>query len=456
MVSRTVRNRARLIRSALLLGGLILAGSAVSAQDRAAPPGPFASDAFRTEYVRLGLRDAEALAYLPARPNGKGIALVYVHPSGNTFTEPLGREMAPRGYTVLMVNRHGDGADRDDLFGPAISQTIRYARSLPGISKVVLVGHSGGGHLAAFYQNVAENGPDACSGSELIYPCDRAAATGLARPDGLVLLDPTLGALHQANAIDPAAGASKRNAKVDMFAPANGYDTAKGSARYLPAFKAAFTRAQANRSMAITQAADARLKAIASGKGRFRDDEPLVIEGMGNMASGARLFQPDTSLLAHTQGRYVTLTANGDKEGPIVSVRPPIDSGSATQTGTLAQMTRNTTVRTYLATSAIRLSPDFSITADDIQGVDWRSAVTSTPGNAEGIKVPSLVVTMTCHYLVVPGEIIYRHLAATDKTLVAVEGATHLFAPCKPEYGDTMGRTFGAVDRWLSQPGRFQ
>ena len=36
-----------------------------------------------------------------------------------------------------------------------------------------------------------------------------------------------------------------------------------------------------------------------------------------------------------------------------------------------------------------------------------------------------------------------------------VEGATHGFAPCKPEYGDTVKRTFDYVDTWLKQAGRF-
>jgi hypothetical protein len=62
---------------------------------------------------------------------------------------------------------------------------------------------------------------------------------------------------------------------------------------------------------------------------------------------------------------------------------------------------------------------------------------------------------MTCHYLVVPGEIYFNHLAAKDKTYVAVEGATHGFAPCKPEYGNTTKRTFDYMDTWLSGPGRF-
>jgi hypothetical protein len=62
---------------------------------------------------------------------------------------------------------------------------------------------------------------------------------------------------------------------------------------------------------------------------------------------------------------------------------------------------------------------------------------------------------MTCHYLVVPEEIIYDHLATKDKTFAAVEGATHGFAPCDPKYGDTTKRTFDFIDSWLSKDGRF-
>ena len=73
-------------------------------------------------------------------------------------------------------------------------------------------------------------------------------------------------------------------------------------------------------------------------------------------------------------------------------------------------------MRDFLAHSAIRTKPDFAITEDDIVGVDWASAVTSTPANAEGITVPALVQANTCHYLMVPDEIIFDHLGSKDKT----------------------------------------
>lgn len=432
---------------------LALIAALAATSPGAAQSGP----AFTSEYVRVPSRGAEGLLYHPATGAPvQRVAYVYVHPNGNTFPEPLGPQMAARGYLALMLNYRSDGTDRDDQFGPSIAQAIKLLRRQPGVEKVVLVGHSGGGHLTAWYTNAALNGAASCDGADKVYPCDTALASKLEKPDGLVLLDPTLGAFHQANAIDPAAGGKARIAPLDMFAAANGYDAAAKSSAYSPAFTARFNKAQAARSTAITTQALARLKLIDAGKGHYRDDEPLIINGMGNLAAGARLFQPDPRLLAHTRGSYVTLMADGTrKAGPVASVRPPLGAESAQAVGTLSLMTRNTTVRQYLAASAIRFGPDFAITTDNIVGVDWTSAAYSTPGNARGITVPTFVLTMSCHYLVVPGEIIFENLAAKDKTYMSVQGATHLFQPCRPEYGDTMKRTFDAVAEWTAKEGRF-
>ena len=136
-------------------------------------------------------------------------------------------------------------------------------------------------------------------------------------------------------------------------------------------------------------------------------------------------------------------------------MRPPTGQKAADSLGTLHVMSIQTTVRHFLANYAIRTRPDFAITADDIVGVDWASANSSTPANAAGITVPALVMAMTCHYLVVPQEIIFDQLRSKDKTLVGVEGATHNFTSCRIEYGDTVARTFDYLDTWLKQRDRF-
>jgi len=430
--------------------------SEVLLETRPAPQGPVDSTQFTTSYIRLGLRDAEGLLFEPRSKGPKSrIALVYAHPNGNSFTEPLGIQLASRGHYALMVNNHQKD-EADDIYLPGISQAIRYLRSLPGVDRVVIVGHSGGGHLMAFYQNVAEHGPSACSGPEKIIPCRIALASGLEKPDGIVLIDPTLGAFHQASSLDPAQTAKGRNPALDMFAPANGYDAAAKRAHYSAGFIQRFHAAQAARNAKVVADALARLQLIEGGKGRYPDDEPFIVPGMGVNAAGTRLYQPDTALVAHTRGAFPLLKADGvSVTGVIQSVRPPTGQQMPQALGTLGQMTQNSTVRRFLASHAVRTLPGFAITADNITGVDWHSAFSSTPANAEGITVPALVLTMSCHYLVVPDEIIFEHLGSPDKTLQAVEGATHLFAPCKPEFGDTVKTTFDAVANWLDEKGRF-
>jgi hypothetical protein len=456
--------RAFRVSTATAVAALMLCGNAASAwafqaspapSARHAETGPVRGEGFRTRYIRLAAQETEGLLYEPAKPGANArIVLVYAHPNANTFNEPLGREMAARGYRVLMVNHRGDTAP--EAYLPSISRGLAFARALPGVTRVILVGHSGGGHLVTLYQNVAEHGPSACGGPEKLYPCRPEGLEGLSKPDGLALLDPTLGAFHQMSAVDPAVDGDRRVPELDMFAPANGYDPVQKRARYTAAFAQRFYRAQADRNARIVAEAQARLRVISAGAGRFTDDEPLVIPGLGQNAAGARLYQPDVAFAAHTKAEHLLLRADGQRPLQVIaSVRPPSGQQTPDALGSLSLMTQNTTVRRFLAASAIRTRADYAITADDIVGVDWSSAMTATPANAEGVTVPSLVLTMSCHYLVVPDEIIFDHLGSKDKTFAAVEGATHLFNACRPEYGDTLKRTFDFVDSWLQQKGRF-
>jgi pimeloyl-ACP methyl ester carboxylesterase len=425
---------------------------------KGSPSGPVVGDLFRTQYIRLGSNTAEGLLYEPTHPGAHArIGLVYSHPESNNFNSPIGRELSSRGYRVLMVNYRGVDTGPES-FAPSISRGIEYVRNLAGVQKVLVIGHSGGGHLLSFYENVAEHGAAACQDKQKIYPCEGKHLNDLAKPDGIVFLDAALGAVHRMSSLDPAANDKdrKRDPALDMFEPANGYDVAAKHASYSADFAKRFYAAQAARNARILQRALENLHALEQGTAQFTDDVPFTIAGMSTTQAGARLYQPDISILAHTKSPHMLLKADGSKPvGIVPSVRPPSGMQYAAALGSLNVMSDNTTVRRFLAADAIRTTPAYAFTADDILGVEWTSSMGSAPGNAEGITVPALVMVMTCHYLVVPGEIIFDHLASKDKTFVGVEGAVHEFTPCKPEYGDTVKRLFDYVDSWLSQPGRF-
>lgn len=420
--------------------------------------GPVESPAFHTVYIRLGSGRDEGLLYEPTSPGPKArVALLFSHPDGNTFGYIIGPQMAKRGYRVLMVNHHGP-EDGPWVYAPGISVGIRYLRTLPGVQRVVVVGHSGGAHLMAFYANVAAHGPSACDGADKVYPCPTRGLAELAKPDGVILLDPPTGAFHAMSSIDPAvrSNSKSRIAALDMFSAVNGFDPATGRARYSAGFARRFFRAQAARNTRIVDRALASLRAIEQGRARYRDDAPFVVPGMGVNAAGARPYQTDpTDFLVHTRNPHLLLEPHGKTADVIIrSVRPPMGQ-YARKLDTLDVMTQDTTVRRFLGNYAIRTEPDYAITADNILGVHWASAVDSAPGNARGITVPALIMVMTCHYFVVSGEIIYDQLASKDKTYAAVEGATHMFTPCRPQYGNTVKRTFNFMDSWLTKPGRF-
>jgi len=249
--------------------------------------------------------------------------------------------------------------------------------------------------------------------------------------------------------VDPAISEShprQRNAALDLFDPANGYNPAANSGNYSDSFVRKFFAAQAVRNEKLVTAAQARLSALEKGQGKYKGDEPFEVPEI----CCARLLQADTKLISHTKATHPLLKVDGTPTTQIIkSIRPPMGNDDAV--GSFEQYS----VRGFLAGQALRTTPEYMMTEDSITGVDWASSSTSAPTNVAGIHVPLLIMTMTCHYFVVPDEIIFDHVGSKDKQIAYVEGASHGFTPCRPEYGDTMKRTFDYVDSWLSDANRF-
>jgi hypothetical protein len=328
----------------------------------------------------------------------------------------------------------------------------------------VLVGHSGGGQLMPFYQNVAENGVAACRGSGRFVDCPDELAD-LPPADAVVLLDAHHGySANTLTSMDPAvrdeATPNVVDPSLDVFNPQNGYDPAGG--RYADEFRRRYFRAQAERMLRLTDRALARRTLIGQGQGIFPDDEPFLL------ARGqARLWQLDTSLISHTRGAYPILKPDGSTVIDVArSVRVAgVTPGSAGEPGltgrtnaSFAEGAVNYTVMSWLSNNALRVDPErYTVTEDSIEGIDWSSSNTSTPANVGGVHVPLLIMSMTGHYWMVPSEIFYQRAASQDKQLVFVEGASHNITPCRAceqfpgQYGDTVKTTFDYVAGWLRE-----
>jgi peptidoglycan hydrolase-like protein with peptidoglycan-binding domain len=413
---------------------------------------------FRSSVVKLGGNARDGLLYEPKTPGPNSrIAILYFNRNYN-FGPPAA-ELAGRGYRVLFVSQPPDRSgvipSPFDGFNET-SQGIKYLRALPGVQRVVTEGWGAGAASMAFYADVAANGPATCQRKEIISPCTTEQATGLAKPDGMVLYDPGLGSGTRASNVDPAfEGDTRSKPDLDMFAAANGYDAKTGTAKYSAQFRKRYFAAQQALNDKIINNAIARRKTLGE------TNEPMFVAGSVNAGEMASLHRPDLSLLSHTKQPHTLLKADGSKPRVILrSIRPttgPVGDeavkAAVAKTGKPASV--QYTLREYLANDAIRTTKDFALTEDDIIGIDWKTSNGGTPAQVEHVTIPTLIMTNTCFQFVVPTEIIYNHLASKDKTYAGVEGSEHFFTACEPQYGNPQQRLFDYVDAWLGKPARF-
>ena len=392
-------------------------------------------------------------------PERSRFALIITHPEhANTFNYFIAPEMADRGYRVMMINYHGPEVIYEEFLAP-IAAGVRYLRGLPGVQKIVLTGHSGGGAQLTAYQEVAESGGKACQIPERVYPCKGANVENLPPADGIMMLDARAGVVERLIALDPSIADPSRpgyhRPDLDMFSAANGFDAKTKSGKYSAEFERKFFQAQGVRQMRLISEAQARLAKIEKGEGIYKDDEPMIIPGSSlHTYDGAALNLADLHLMSKTHAPHMLLKSDGSRPVQII----PTTYGGLSEPehqDNMGNTTQEITVRNFLSFLAVRTKPDYMVTEDRINGVDWRSVGNSIPGSVQGITVPSLFMPGTCVSHVVFLETAYDLSAAKDKEFVAVEGANHSFAPCRPEFGDTAKHAFDYVDSWLMKPGRF-
>jgi len=439
------------IRKVVALGLLVSAGVAWGQEGSAPPP--------RTQtFVKLS-NNANALIAEPdsVDPAKQHIVFLTVHPErANLFNSWIARELARRGYRTMMMNYYGPEQTYDEFLSP-IAAAVKHLRGLPGARKIVLIGGSTGGAELTFYENIAENGAKACQSPEIVYPCRGKNLDTLPRADAVVLLDINSGAPLRTIALDPAVDSRnrrKRDPALDMFDPRNGFDPKTGAATYSPAFARKFLAAQGARNNRLIDEALARLAKIEKDEGDYKDDEPFVVPGSSRMENGARLDLSDRHFMTRTHGAHPLLKTDGTiVTGIVPSVMPPRPD-NVEGLDTMEKMTQNVTVRHFLSFYALRTTPDYAVTQNDVKGIVWRSTVNSAPGDVEGVRVPTLVMAGSCYGHMVFNEIVFDHSAAKDKEFVAVEGANHSLEPCRPEYGDTSRRAFDYLEHWLTRAGR--
>ena len=401
-------------------------------------------------YIQFSPAPVKGALYTPDRGPAPHAAILIIHRTANVLGTATASELSSRGFMVLGVNPRSDNnatAVNFEANALDIKSGIEFLRQQPGITSILLWGHSGGGPATSFYQAVAEQGPSYCRGPNKLTQCDDTLS-GLPRADGLILVDAHPGtSVNHLRSLNPAVvdehAPRKLDPALDPFNPANGYRD--GASRYSDEFKRKYFKAQADRMNRLIDRALADLDAMRSGSGPYPDDNALVV----TRAAGARLMELDPGIHGGTLKPRRLLQNDGTVVTRIVkSVRRP-RRGQDTRNASFESGARMMTLRSFLSTYAIRAK-------DSLDEIDWCSSNNSTACALPNIAIPTLITAMGAHYFIRDSEIHYERSASRDKEFIVIAGATHSISPCTAcettpgQYGNSYKNFFDHVTMWIN------
>ena len=236
----------------------------------------------------------KAALYRPDSGPAPHVGIMVMHRTSNYLTHRACTELSRRGFLMLCMNsrfENNEPAVDFEKLPLDVKMGVEFLRKQPGITKVILFGHSGGGPIMALYQAVAEKGTAYCKGANKLMECGDDLAN-LPRADGIVFTD-----AHPSNAINLLRGinpsvANENNppdappiAELDPFNPKNGFNP-KGPSNYSPEFQDRYFRAQAARMNRLIDTAKDKLGRMKDNAYPYPDDDIIVIPRGGNPGSG--------------------------------------------------------------------------------------------------------------------------------------------------------------------------
>jgi hypothetical protein len=236
-------------------------------------------------YIALG-GGVKGSLYKPNSGPAPQVGIVVSHRTVNFLSTLACTQLSARGFMVLCMNPASDNNEAEVNFETLpldVRRGVNFLRSQPGIAKVLLWSHSGGGPLMTFYQAVAETGPSYCQGQQKLVECGNNLA-GLPPADGIILADAHPG--NAANALrNMHAGVFKEDRpdllqpELDLFSPTNGYNP-NGPSTYSDEFKERYARGQADRMNRLIDEALEIVRRMEAGQYPYPDDADLF-QGQG-------------------------------------------------------------------------------------------------------------------------------------------------------------------------------
>jgi pimeloyl-ACP methyl ester carboxylesterase len=402
-------------------------------------------------YIQFTPGAVKGALYKPDTGPAPRIGIVLMHRTGNFLSHLGATELSKRGFLVLAMNPRFDNNEAAVMWEEIaldVKSGVEFLRKQPGISKVVLFGHSGGGATMGFYQAVAEKGPAYCQGPEKLTRCGDNLA-GLPRADGIVFMDAHPGnPVNSLRSLNPAVvdEGDPRQIKpeLDPFNPKNGFNPT-GTSSYSEEFKRKYYKAQAARMNRLIDTAMEKLRRMKEGKGAYPDDDVFLI----TRGQGARLIQTDPSIQDSTVKPQNLLKNDGAVVKQIIASVRRVGRPAPEQNATFNGGARFLTLRSFLSANAIR-------STDSLDGIDHCSSNNSVPCAVRNISVPVLIAAMGAYTFIRDNELHYELAASADKEFIVIEGATHGATPCVPcetspgQYSNSVKNFFNYVQKWIN------
>ncbi|HEY7167747.1 MAG TPA: hypothetical protein VIB79_24530 [Candidatus Binatia bacterium] len=445
----------RIVLSVLLGIGLIVLSGQV-----------FAQTAVMKQFSQFS-GGGQGLYWVPSSGPISPIAFLAIHRTGDYLAHVSTQELPRRGFSVLGMNsrfKNNEASVNWELIALDVRAGVRFLRSQPGIQKVILIGHSGGGPTTSYYQAVATNGTSYCKSTPVqpkLSECSDSQLSGFVptdKADGIVFLDAHPGnTVNGLRSLNPAVRRegnpnSPLKENLDPFNPANGFNP-DGDSVYTKKFVDKYTDEQSNRMNDLIDLALQMRADIAAGNSLPRDTDAFIA-----YRDSARLSDFSTGVWKGTLNPAKLLKNNGTIDASQVVNTVRVSDPSNKETDESLSGALFLTLTSFLSANAIR-------SFNSLEGIDWCSSNNSTPCAVASFSpsLPVLVMSMQGHYFIRDGEFIYQSSVSTDKDYVVVEGATHGLAPCtacsalhgNADYSNARINLFNYVRDWANKPGRF-
>jgi len=412
------------------------------------------------EFIALGR--VSAALYKPDRGAAPHIAFVIGHRTANYLNHIGCRELSSRGFLALCFNTRFQNNESQVHWEETpldVKAAVEFVRGQPGITKIILFGHSGGGPLMSLYQAVAEQGPAYCQKPERLVKCNEDLRA-LPPADAIVFADAHAGNPVQAlRSLNPSVtiegGKRHVDPELDPFDEKNGYNP-NGSSHYSKAFEERYFAAQAKRMNELIDKATAIQERMKKGDYPYPDDDIVLIPAGGNPGAGAggdaklATLDPSIADLQSTVRPEKLLRNDGNIVTQIVKSVAVSEPGMARTNRAFDTGTKIFTLKSFLSANATRAT-------NANNGIDFCSSNNSTTCAVQSISVPLLIAAMGAYQFIRDDEIIFEKAASRDKDYFVLEGAVHGFTPCTScettpgQYSNSVKNLFDYIRDWTNK-----